>query len=635
MSIKKNFSSRLSLYVLLVSAGLMVVVTVALAILAAGVLRQNAREKAELTLQTTVLEIEKMLKGVERAVDNLDWMVLRNLDDEEYLYDLTREMVTANANVVGSAVAFEPGFYKGRHYFSPYTYVGDVSGEIHTIQLGNENYDYPTLDWYQIPKLLGKAYWSEPYYDDGGGGQRMSTYSMPLNDEDGNFIGILTADLSLEWLSEMISTIKPFEDAYTIIIGRNATYIAHPNDTRVLNETIFTAAMEMQDTTAFTIGREMVAGHHGMTAFINDDQASFIVYGPLSNGWSVAMVCSYGDVFGMAVAVILIIALFLLIGLVALFFGCRRIIRRMTDPVVEFGNAAMTIAKGNFNATIPEVYTKDEIRTLRNSLAYMQRSINSYIAELKTTTASNERYESELNIAREIQMSMLPANFPNHPEFDLYAEVRPAKEVGGDLYDFLEVGDSVFFLVGDVSGKGVPAALFMAITRAAFRFVGALGLPMSEVMYRVNNTLCDGNENNMFVTIFAARLDTKTGEMEYCNAGHNPIVILNQEGKASFLSAKPNLAAGLIPDFPYVAERTKLEFGSRLILYTDGVTEAEREDKAQFGEEALLNWASKLPWNVNAKGAAHSLHDEVKQFTEGADQNDDITIMVIDLNETK
>lgn len=635
MSIKKNFSSRLSLYVLLISAGLMVVVTVALAILAAGVLRQNAREKAELTLQTTVLEIEKMLKGVERAVDNLDWMVLRNLDDEEYLYDLTREMVTANANVVGSAVAFEPGFYKGRHYFSPYTYVGDVSGEIHTIQLGNENYDYPTLDWYQIPKLLGKAYWSEPYYDDGGGGQRMSTYSMPLNDEDGNFIGILTADLSLEWLSEMISTIKPFEDAYTIIIGRNATYIAHPNDTRVLNETIFTAAMEMQDTTAFTIGREMVAGHHGMTAFINGDQASFIVYGPLSNGWSVAMVCSYGDVFGMAVAVILIIALFLLIGLVALFFGCRRIIRRMTDPVVEFGNAAMTIAKGNFNATIPEVYTKDEIRTLRNSLAYMQRSINSYIAELKTTTASNERYESELNIAREIQMSMLPANFPNHPEFDLYAEVRPAKEVGGDLYDFLEVGDSVFFLVGDVSGKGVPAALFMAITRAAFRFVGALGLPMSEVMYRVNNTLCDGNENNMFVTIFAARLDTKTGEMEYCNAGHNPIVILNQEGKASFLSAKPNLAAGLIPDFPYVAERTKLEFGSRLILYTDGVTEAEREDKAQFGEEALLNWASKLPWNVNAKGAAHSLHDEVKQFTEGADQNDDITIMVIDLNETK
>ena len=635
MSIKKNFSSRLSLYVLLISAGLMVVVTVALAILAAGVLRQNAREKAELTLENTVLEIEKMLKGVERAVDNLDWMVLRNLDDEEYLYDLTREMVTANENVVGSAVAFEPGFYKGRHYFSPYTYVGDVSGEIHTIQLGNENYDYPTLDWYQIPKLLGKAYWSEPYYDDGGGGQRMSTYSMPLNDEDGNFIGILTADLSLEWLSEMISTIKPFEDAYTIIIGRNATYIAHPNDTRVLNETIFTAAMEMQDTTAFTIGREMVAGHHGMTAFINDDQASFIVYGPLSNGWSVAMVCSYGDVFGMAVAVILIIALFLLIGLVALFFGCRRIIRRMTDPVVEFGNAAMTIAKGNFNATIPEVYTKDEIRTLRNSLAYMQRSINSYIAELKTTTASNERYESELNIAREIQMSMLPTNFPNHPEFDLYAEVRPAKEVGGDLYDFLEVGDSVFFLVGDVSGKGVPAALFMAITRAAFRFVGALGLPMSEVMYRVNNTLCDGNENNMFVTIFAARLDTKTGEMEYCNAGHNPIVILNQEGKASFLSAKPNLAAGLIPDFPYVAERTRLEFGSRLILYTDGVTEAEREDKAQFGEEALLNWASKLPWNVNAKGAAHSLHDEVKQFTEGADQNDDITIMVIDLNETK
>ena len=629
MNFKKSFSSRLSLYVLLVSASLMIVLTLLLSLIATAVLRKNAIEKAELTLNNTVLEIEKVITEVERSVDNLDWVVQQNLGNEEFMYEVTREMVSANPNVIGSAVAFEPGFYKGRSYFAPYSYIGDVSGELHTIQLGNENYDYPLLDWYQIPKLLGHAYWSEPYYDDGGGGQRMSTYSMPLTDENGEFFGILTADLSLEWMSDMVSAIKPYEDSYTFIIGRNAAYIAHPDNEKVLNETIFTSAMAMTDTIAFEIGRDMLAGNRDMRRFMNDDAASFIVYGPLSNGWSVALICSYEDVFGMAMAVIVLIIFFLILGLVALFFGSRSIIRRMTTPIVQFGNAAMTIAKGNFNASIPEVYSKDEIRTLRNSLAYMQRSINTYIDELKTTTASNERYESELNIAREIQSSMLPHNFPIRSDLDLYAEVQPAKEVGGDLYDFLVVGDSVFFLVGDVSGKGVPAALFMAITRAAFRFIGALGLPMAEVMSRVNFSLCDGNQNNMFVTIFAGRLDLKTGEMEYCNAGHNPIVIVDPAGKASFLRAKPNLAAGLLENFPYEDEHMKLESGSRLILYTDGVTEAEREDKAQFGEQALLEWAAGLSETISSKGAAHDLNAHVKMFTAGADQNDDITIMAI------
>lgn len=629
MSIKKNLASRLSAYVLLVASGLMIVVTLCLSILAMGVIRKNARNKAELTLDNTILQIEKVITEVERAVDNLDWVVQQNLDDEDLLYEVTREMVEANPNIIGSAVAFEPGFYKGRDYFAPYTYKGDISHELHTIQMGNENYDYPSLDWYQIPKLLGRPYWSEPYYDDGGSGQRISTYSMPLRDAEDRIIGILTADISLEWMSSMVTSIKPYENSYTMMIGRNGAYIAHPDSLKVLNETIFTSAMAMNDTTAFLIGREMLAGKKEMRRFDNDDAASFVVYGPLTNGWSVALVCSYWEVFNMALAMIFVVLFFLILGLLGLFFGCRRIIRRLTMPVVEFSNAAMNIAKGNFKARIPEVHSKDEIRTLRNSLDYMQRSINSYIDELKTTTASNERYESELNIAREIQMSMLPHNFPKRDDCSLHAMVQPAREVGGDLYDFIEVGDSLFFLVGDVSGKGVPAALFMAIARAAFRFIGALGLPIEEVMGRVNNCLCDGNHNEMFVTIFAGRLDLKTGMMEYCNAGHNPIVVVSPEGKASFLKEKPNLAAGLFEDFPYEGEKLQLERGSRLILYTDGVTEAERADQTQYGNERLLEWASRINPSVSADASTLDLYANVRHFTQGTEQNDDITIMSV------
>jgi sigma-B regulation protein RsbU (phosphoserine phosphatase) len=629
MSVKKNFASRLSLYVLLLTAGLMLAVTFLSAYFAAATVMREANQRAEKILDNTILEIEKVFTEVERAVDNVDWIVYQNLEDEEFLYHITRELVTANPNIVGSAVAFDPGFYKGKKYFAPFSYLGDVSHELHSIQLGNEYYDYPTLDWYQIPKLLGRPYWSEPYYDDGGARQRISTYSMPLKDADGNIFGMLTADISLEWLSNMVTSIKPYPNAYTLLIGRNGSYIAHKNPNKLLNETIFTSVLEMGDTTSLQIGREMLAGHRGMIRFMNDDDKAFVVYGPLSNGWSIGLVCTDKDVYAQVTKVVLILLLILFFGLLFMFFGIRSIIRKQTTPIVEFSNSAMTIAKGNFNAMIPEVKSKDELMKLRNSLAYMQQSINDYIVELKVTTASNERFESELNIGREIQMSMLPQNFPVREECSLFAMVQPAKEVGGDLYDFIEVGDSVFFLVGDVSGKGVPAALFMAIARASFRFIGALGLSMSEVMGRVNNCLADGNKNEMFVTMFAGRIDLKTGEMDYCNAGHNPIVVVSPEGKASFLPAQSNLAAGLFADFPYQQEHIRLERGSRLILYTDGVTEAEREDKSQYGEDRLLEWASRLNPKAPSNVAVSDLYTSVKSFTQGAEQNDDITIMSI------
>ena len=201
--------------------------------------------------------------------------------------------------------------------------------------------------------------------------------------------------------------------------------------------------------------------------------------------------------------------------------------------------------------------------------------------------------------------------------------------MGCELYDFVVAGDTVYFLVGDVSGKGVPAALFMAIARAAFRFIGALGLPMEEVVQRVSDCLCDGNTNEMFVTLFAGRLDLKTGQLDYCNAGHNPIVIIAPDGKASFLQAKPNLAAGLFQGFPYQDEIITLERGTRLVLYTDGVTEAERVDKQQYGEEQLLAWAKRVSPETPSNVVVSDLFTQVKHFTRGADQNDDITIMSI------
>jgi len=628
MLFKRSIARRLSRYVLLISAGLLLAVTLPMGYVSRIIITRSSIQMATKDLELAICDIEKVLTEVETAVGNVDWFVQHHEKSTRFMYEATRELVSANPNIIGSAVAFEPYYFQGRERFSPYSFQDPETGELRTIEMGRISYDYPTFDWYKVPKLHDRPFWSEPYFDEGGGKQRMATYSLPLKDTTGRFFGILTSDISLERLSDRIQQIAPYEGSSAMLISANGTFIAHPDSSKVLNSSIFESQFVQEDPKVLLLAQEMTGGKKGSVRFGNGDITDyFAVYGPLSNGWSVLLVNTYVSVFKNIELFNSVMGILLLLGLAGLYFGCCNVIRQQTMPIVEFSNAAMTMAKGNFRATIPAVRTQDELLTLRNSLDYMQRSINDYIVQLKTTMASNERYESELTIARNIQMSMLPQDFPKRADFSLYAMVQPAKEVGGDLYDFIVVDDAVYFLVGDVSGKGVPAALFMSITRAAFRFVGSLEQSMADVMRRVNNCLCDGNRNEMFVTIFAGRLDLKTGELSYCNAGHNPIVVISPEGEASYLHAKSNLVAGLFENFPYEDEKMQLEPGTRLVLYTDGVTEAEREDHGQYGEDRLLEWAGNLNPEVSSEAAAVDLYASVRHFTQGAVQNDDITVL--------
>ena len=312
-----------------------------------------------------------------------------------------------------------------------------------------------------------------------------------------------------------------------------------------------------------------------------------------------------------------------ILGLIVLYFVCRKEIRRMTRPITELSVSALNMAKGNFKANLPEISSKDEMLRLRDSFVYMQNSISDYIGQLKSTRSDNERMESELNVARTIQMGMLNTNFP--PQ--LHAMLKPAKEVGGDLYDFLRKGDVLQFAVGDVSGKGVPASLVMSITRAMLHFVATLDLPLSESVSRLNNSVADSNSNDMFVTLFIGRINVKTGHMDYCNAGHNPPVILAPGEAPRFLQVKSNLAAGLMENFPYESESIELEPGTRLVAYTDGVTEAENNDFALFGEERLLGAVQQSAADGDEKTVVEHIYQSVKGFTGSHPQSDDITIM--------
>ena len=310
-------------------------------------------------------------------------------------------------------------------------------------------------------------------------------------------------------------------------------------------------------------------------------------------------------------------------ALVVLYFLCRKEIRRMTRPITELSVSALNMGKGNFKAQLPEITSKDEMLRLKNSFVYMQNSISDYIRELKTTRSDNERMESELSVARTIQMGMLNTDFP--PE--IHAILTPAKEVGGDLYDFIRKGDVLHFAVGDVSGKGVPASLVMSITRAMLHFVATLDLPLNESVNRINNSIVDSNSNDMFVTLFLGRINLKTMHMDYCNAGHNPPVVIPPDGKPYFLPVKSNLAAGLLENFSFEAEHIELERGTRILAYTDGVTEAENDRLELYGEQRLMDDIGQFTAELDEKSVVERLYQSVKTFTAGHPQSDDITIM--------
>ncbi len=633
--LSKSFPVRLSSTILFITSILFLTAIMIVSYFSHKMIGEEAVKNASNVLNTTTRDINMILGKIETSVTNMEWIVYEHREDTNYMYHITRELVKQNSEIVGSSIAFVANYFPGTYYFAPYSYIDSSTDSIISKQLGNKDYDYFNMEWFTQPYVSKKKHWSLPYYDEGGGQMLMTTFSFPLFDKKGELYAIITADIDLLWLDKKITSLGPYVNSMTFLLSQDGKYISGTHSALTKQPDIFKMADSVQNYRLRILGKNMISGDSGTLRIRNDKDISFAVYGPLMNGWSTAIISPYRDVFAYSLRMNLIIIIVSAFGLFLLFIFCFRIVRMLTQPITEFSVAALNMAKGNFQARLPQINTQDEMRQLYDSFRYMQRSITHYISELRTTTAENERFESELNIARNIQMSMVPREFPERDDVSVHAFLRPAKEVGGDFYDFLIKDDVLYFVIGDVSGKGVPAALVMSIVRAAFRFLGGVNLTIDQMICKINDTISRRNDSIMFVTLFAGKIDLKTGEMYYCNAGHNPMIICHADGRTEYMKPLPNIAVGIFDDFKYKPEQTVLEKGCRLILYTDGVTEAEDELKKQFGEDRLLEFASKLTPEQQSEEVVHNLIQEVKDFTKDADQNDDITILSILLNDIK
>ena len=436
-----SLHSRLTLWVMLTVLAVFVLITIIITNVIRKALLSSSEENAKSRIEIANQHINSILVGVEVAVNNVIPEVMENLENPDQYYAMVQKILELNQPIIGSAIAFEPNYFpqKGEH-FSPYAY-RTVNDSICTKQLGSSEYEYHYMDWYQIPKLLKKSYWSEPYYDTGGGEQMMTTYSHPIYDKNGNMIAILTADVSLNWLTELVaksdielnSKLQGAQDttglkindqflythAYSFIIGRGATYITHPMSERILNDTYFVYSVETNDSIDAQIGYDMVDGLTGMREMKRDGVKFLICYAPIERtGWSMATVIPARIIYGSSQLLSYLVLLIMFIGLVVLFLICNSVVMRITRPLARFADSADEVAKGNLDAKLPDIKTKDEMARLSQSFSLMQTSLKHQMEELRQSTASKAAIESELKVASDIQMSMLPKMFPAYPERD-------------------------------------------------------------------------------------------------------------------------------------------------------------------------------------------------------------------------
>ena len=580
-------------------------------------------------------KISNILLSVESAVANNRLEVEENINDPDKMFSMTEHILEQNNDIVGSAVAFKPNFYpqKGRQ-FAPYAYRQDSL--IQTKQLGSDTYDYHHMDWYEEPMEEGKGYWSNPYLDKGGGEIPMTTYSIPLTDKKGNRCGVLTADFALDWLSNLIKEedYDDFLDTYCFIVGRDGTFIAHPNKELILKETVQEYCKKTDGAEDDSVAVKILAGERGTKSIKVNGAQHFISYAPIERtGWAMCIVVPIDNLFEIGYVLGAIVAIIMLMGVFIMSVVCYLNIRSVTKPISRFAYTADQIAKGNILAILPQVKSKDEMLRLRNSFATMQRSLIRQIEETKQINEQKGRMESELQIARDIQMTMLPKTFPPFPDrsdIDVYAQLKPAKEVGGDLYDFFVRDEKLFFCIGDVSGKGVPASLVMAVTMALFRTLSSHEANPERIISRLNNTISEGNDSEMFVTLFLGVLDLPTGRLRYANAGHNAPLLIESEGKkVTMLDVNPNLPVGIMHDWKYIAQEKLIEPNSAIFLYTDGLTEAENINQQLFGEKRLINAIQQVESTLQPHTFIEHIFENVKQFVGEADQSDDLTMMAV------
>ena len=486
-------------------------------------------------LQIASLKINDYLKETEWSVDDIQDEVRLLLPYPDSLYALTRRSVMGNALVKSISIGFEPYYYADRgRWFEPATYRSGDS--LVSQQAGSRQHDYLTMEWYAmgLKQDISHGYWSKPYHDNTQDNLLLMSYSLPVLNDAGVKVGVISLDVSLEWVKQILQEVKPYPGSVCQLLSSQGEPLVWSDDIQPNDDDYFISSQPL--------------GRHQLLVLIACPKT--VVYG-------------------------------------------RTILLNWATLILLVGGILL--------------------------LAFIvQRSIRS-INKLDEADRQQQMMDSEMQIAHDIQMDILRRDFPE----ELCATLLPMKEVGGDLYDFYQKDGTLYFIIGDVSGKGIPAAMMMSATVNLFRMAARHFTTPADIMGEINHVLAGHNPSMMFVTAFVGKIDMGHGLLTYCNAGHNAPFLNTQ-----MLESDHDIPLGYQADYDYRQYGALFPEGSRLVLYTDGISEARNAEHQMMGTERLMSIAAQY-YMGDISAMVDHITDETAQFIGDADLTDDVTLMCI------
>jgi serine phosphatase RsbU (regulator of sigma subunit) len=621
-------------------AKILTITLVFLALLGAGFVlysmattKNYKRLRMESIEETVAFETEKVntiIEGIEQGAVSLA--------REGLLYHKSQSAIIAEIAALeylrgfpvaaGCGIWFEPYAYNsGTRRAGIYTFFDKERGGVYQDDFNINDYDYHSLNWYR--EIIGgikapyQVAWTRPYTDDTLY-SLMTTAGAGIYNEQGDIIGISIIDWEIDGVVEELTAIKPTKNSFVLLCAPEHDYII--TDTHTQTEPGASLDSIPWDINAKT--------------FVHDDIRYLTFSRIMDNEWLLSVQIPENEIFAevenrnnrfsLAIAFSSLLMLCIVYILISKFIN--RPIKQLTSDVAR-------LAQGNLDIHVTAA-SNDELGMLAEAVNKMTADLKKYIEDYAHEHAEKERIRVELSVAAEIQANMLPRIFPPFPdrkEFDIYASMIPAKEVGGDFYDFYLLDkNNLAVIIADVSGKGVPAALFMVRARTLIKNIAfcrnsvCCGKSPKDVFETVNNLLCENNDTGMFATAFIGYYNIPGRRFVYANAGHNPPLVKKSGEDYEFIRTKPCLVLGCMENTVYREEEITLGPGDALYLYTDGVTEAMNAGMELFSEQRLRETLDKLKERPLAE-LLPEIKREIDSFAAGEDQFDDITMLALEI----
>ena len=568
------------------------------------------------------------------------------LQNEQDFKDILTGVMAASPRLLCVIIAFEPNeFQEGIERFAPHVY-REISGSDELIyedlaKPTKADYDYMQRGWYLIPKETHLANWSEPYMGVVAWGDNdipMCAYSAPII-RDGRFAGVVMIDISLEELQDIMSHLAP-DDVTYYLLSDSGTFITTPESEMefLQNETIFSFAKKHDSDQLMEVGNDLLQGKSGTIQYdkvLNNHRRVWLAYAPLPiSHWNMLTVIPESQVLAPVRERLYRSIIRFLIALAVLSVLIVVVSWRLTTPIKRLAKFARKLAAGDLDAHVGDVRFAGEIEQLAHAFDKMVDDLKTNIEQRIKQETARQTVECELQAARRIQASLLPRTFPPFPErkeFDLHAMNEPVAFIAGDFFDYFFIKpDTLAFVIADVSGHGIPAALFMAVSRTAIRTYADSEHSPHEIINKVNNVLSIDNDAMMFVTVFYGHYNVETGELTYVNAGHDPPYVVRKDGCLERLPATGPLVAAF-DDIFYEERSVLLESGDLLVTYTDGVTESHSaRDNVLYGTERLEQLLVEIR-EESVESICTSISRAADEFADH-ESYDDVTLLVLRRN---